>query len=56
VLFVACGRLGDVLGREQLFVAGARTLPVSLACVACVLAPAVGDLIAFRACRVPRRQ
>ncbi|MET9784849.1 MFS transporter [Streptomyces canus] len=47
VLLVTGGRLGDILGRRRLFVAG--VMGFTLASVACALAPAVGILIAFRA-------
>ncbi|MFE1841524.1 MFS transporter [Streptomyces sviceus] len=47
VLLVTGGRLGDILGRKRLFVAGVTGF--TLASVACALAPAVGVLIALRA-------
>lgn len=47
VLLVTGGRLGDILGRKRLFVAGVTGF--TLASVACALAPAAGVLIASRA-------
>ena len=47
VLLVTGGRLGDIVGRKRLFVAG--VMGFTLASVACALAPGVAALITFRA-------
>ena len=47
VLLITCGRLGDLLGQRQMFLAGVALFTAASA--ACGLAPSPGWLIAFRA-------